>query len=158
MGTFFLLMLVWLIVFLATRNSAVGNLGCCTLIVIFAIVTCVEYDDGEDARQERVRVSDSISAAKKQREIEQWLSEPDTDTLRTSKPAHRQPAKQRTFKDYYDSGFDDGYDEGRSDAMAGKEYGANYDDWSGNSDEAKTYYEKGYEAGYELGYKVGSTR
>ena len=48
MGTFFLLMLVWLIVFLATRNSAVGNLGCCTLIVIFAIVTCVEYDDGEE--------------------------------------------------------------------------------------------------------------
>lgn len=141
MGTFFLLMLAWLIVFLATRNSAVGNLGCCTLIVIFAIVTCVEYDDGEDARQERVRVSDS-----------------NTYTLRTSKPAHRQPAKQRTFKDYYDSGFDDGYDEGRSDAMAGKEYGANYDDWSGNSGKAKTYYEKGYEAGYELGYKVGSAR
>lgn len=141
MGTFFLLMLAWLIVFLATRNSAVGNLGCCTLIVIFAIVTCVEYDDEEDARQERVRVSVS-----------------NTDTLRTSKPAHRQPAKQRTFKDYYDSGFDDGYDEGRSDAMAGKENGANYDDWSGNSGEAKTYYEKGYEAGYELGYKVGSTR
>lgn len=86
------------------------------------------------------------------------VSDSNTYTLRTSKPAHRQPAKQRTFKDYYDSGFDDGYDEGRSDAMAGKEYGANYDDWSGNSGEAKTYYEKGYEAGYELGYKVGSTR
>lgn len=156
MEAFFILMLVWLIAFLATRNSAVGSLGCCTLILVFVVGTCVEYHDEENAKQERARVSDSISAAKKEREIEKWLSKPDTDTVITSKSVRKPSPKHKSLDDYSDSGFDDGFDEGRSDAMAGKAYKANYDDWSGYSGEAQTYYKKGYEAGYDLGYKKGS--
>lgn len=55
MEWFFILLFVWFIVFVATRKSGFGNLGCLVLIIVFVIwlgKSCSDYEQEDRKRQE----------------------------------------------------------------------------------------------------------